>query len=125
MQSKHGAGGDASALLGGRYTLGLRVVLAASVVLTVTDFLTSFIALHEGFVEGNSLLLGLSGVLNLGTIGSLLVTKTIFIAGVSALAVVGVKSPEPTTKKLMLASLATFVAVFACVTLNNLYWLMS
>jgi hypothetical protein len=125
MQGKRQAGGDAGPLLGGRYTLGLASVLLASVVFTVTDFVTSFIALNEGFAEGNSLLTGLSATTSMGTIGSLLLAKTIFIAGISALAVVGLKSSERTTKKLMLASITVFVVVFACVSVNNLYWLLT
>jgi len=51
--------------------------------------------------------------------------KAIFIAGVSSLAVVGAKSQERTTKKMALASITVFVFIFACVSLNNLYWLVS
>jgi uncharacterized membrane protein YidH (DUF202 family) len=116
---------EAPPLLGGRYTLGLSALLLASIAFTTTDFMTSFLALNRGFVEGNSLLTGVSAAYSLSTIGALLVTKTIFIAGISALAVVGAKSNERTTKKLMLASLTIFVAVFACVSANNLYWLVS
>jgi hypothetical protein len=87
--------------------------------------MTSFLALNRGFAEGNSLLTGVSATYSLGTRGALLVTKTIFIAGISVLALVGAKSHERTTKKLMLASLTIFVAVFACVSANNLYWLVS
>jgi hypothetical protein len=112
-------------LLGGRYMLGLTSALFASIALTVADFVTSFVALNEGFAEGNSLLTGLSKTLSLGTISSLLVMKAIFIAGVSTLAVIGTKSRDRTTKKLMLASLGAFVVLFAFVSVNNLYWLLS
>lgn len=124
MKSEPLAHGDVKPLLGGRYTLGLKAVLLGSVLFTITDLVTSFIALNEGFSEGNSLVTGLSEVSNLGTIGSLLLAKAIFIAGVSALALVGAKSPERATKKLALASLTIFVFVFASVSLNNLYWLV-
>ena len=125
MESKPRSAGDVKPLLGGRYTLGLAAVLLASVVFTITDFVTSFIALNKGFVEGNTMLTGLAGTLGLGTIGSMLIMKTVFIAGVSALALVGAKSQERTTKKLALASITIFVFVFACVSLNNLYWIVS
>jgi hypothetical protein len=124
MESKRRTG-EIKPLLGGRYTLGLTAALLASVAFTITDFVTSFVALNRGFAEGNTLLTGLAGSLSLGTIGSLLVMKAVFIAGVSSLAVIGAKSQERTTKKLALASITVFVFVFACVSVNNLYWLVS
>jgi hypothetical protein len=120
---RHGGGGRP--LLGGRYMLGLAAVLFANIVFTVVDLVTSFVALNEGFVEGNPLLSGVSGALSLRTIGSLLVTKAIFIGGASMLALVGAKSKDRTTKKVMFLSLAVFVVLFAYVSLNNLYWLLS
>jgi len=125
MRTGQDAGRYSRPLMGGRYTVSLEIVLLASVVFTLTDFATSFFALNKGFSEGNPLLNGLSGTLSLGTISSLFVTKAIFIAGVSSLAVVGDRSKDRITKKLMLASLAVLVILFACVSLNNLYWLVS
>jgi len=46
MESKSRARGDVNPLLGGRYTLGLTAVLLGSVVFTITDLVTSFIALN-------------------------------------------------------------------------------
>jgi len=124
MQNQLQAGaGDARSLLGGRYTTVVASAFLASVVFTVTDFVTSFIALGEGFDEGNSLLIGLSGLLNLDTIDSLLVVKLAFVTGIAVLAVVGTRSRDRTTRKMILGCLAMFVVLLGAVSLNNLYWI--
>jgi len=126
MESKiRASAGGSQPLVGGRYTILLGGVLVSGILFTIADFVTSYVALNEGFVEGNALLTGLSGSLRLGTLESMLLMKAVFILGMSLLALVGLRSEQRGTKKLMLASVTVFMVLFACVSLNNLYWITS
>jgi len=116
---------EAAPLVGGRYPIVLVGVWIAGILLTLADLITSYVALGEGFVEGNLLLTGLSRTLSLNTVESLLVTKAIFIMGMTILAVVGLRSEQRGTKKVVLATATVFMALFAFVSLNNLFWITS
>jgi len=117
--------GEYRPILGVRYVRALAAVVTVGVFFTITDFVTSFMALKAGFSEGNSLLTALSAALNLDVIDSLIVTKLVFIAGMLALGLVGLKSEDRSTKRIMLTSSTVFMILFACVSLNNLYWITS
>ncbi|HUI01110.1 MAG TPA: hypothetical protein VLX56_05725 [Nitrososphaerales archaeon] len=110
---------------GGRYRLVMSAVLLAGITFTLTDLITSFVALNEGFSEGNSLLNGLAAFLHLGTIESLIVMKTIFIFGITVQALVGFRARDRTTKRTMLASVTFFMVLLAFVSFNNLCWIAS
>lgn len=121
MQSERGLLPAKQSFLGERYSLAVATLFVTGVVFTMVDFVTSFVGLGEGLTEGNSLLLGLAQASNLSTIYSLLVMKVAFIGLLAVVAVLGVKSSQGTTKKMMFACLAVFTVVFVCVSVNNLY----
>ncbi len=91
--------GDFRPLLGGRSERTLAAVVGVCVLLTVTDLVASFVAPNEGFSEGNTMPMGLSGFLKLDVIDSLPLTKAIFIVGISALALIGPMSAERTPRR--------------------------
>lgn len=89
-------------------------------VLSVTDLLTTSIALHEGLREGNIMLLSVASLLRMGFFETIATTKLAFIAGTALLTFLGLRSSVQLTRKIVFSSLAVFVALLIFVSLNNL-----
>ena len=121
MHSDRGLLPAKQSFLGERYGLAVATMFLTGAVFTMVDFVTSFVGLGDGLTEGNSLLLGLARASSLSTIYSLLIMKIAFIGLLAAVALLGVKSPQTTTKKMMFACLAVFTVLFVSVSVNNLY----
>ena len=91
-----------------------------TVVLSVTDLVTTSIALRAGLQEGNIMLLELASILRLSFFQAITATKLGFILGAGVLAYLGMKSEIQTTRKIVFSSLAVFVVLLLFVSLNNL-----
>jgi len=107
-----------------RVDLALGSLAAFVSVLNLLDLATSSVGLQSGFREGNFVALGLSAALDVGTLGSLVILKVVFVAAVALVALAGVRARDGRAKNLVLASLLTSAVVFSAVSLNNLYWVL-
>lgn len=99
-------------------------MLAFNVIFNVSDLVTSSVALGNGLLEGNSLVLGLAGATGLETIGALVLMKVVFLAFVASVFLLGVKVRSRQVKILAFESLLASTMVFFVVSMNNLYWIL-
>jgi len=90
------------------------------VVLSLTDLLTTSIALRQGLSEGNIMLLGISSWLRLGFFQTIIATKIGFILGAALLVFLGWRSDLQTTRKIVLFAMLGFVLMLFFVSVNNL-----
>ena len=104
----------------GAYDFSIVGLFLCTVVLSVTDLLTTSIALHAGLREGNVMLLTVASILRMNFFQTIATTKLAFIAGTAFLAILGVRSEIQTTRKIVFSSLAVFVVLLLFVSLNNL-----
>ncbi|HXQ92133.1 MAG TPA: hypothetical protein VN739_03945 [Nitrososphaerales archaeon] len=88
--------------------------------MSVTDLLTTSMALRDGLREGNVLLLGISSVMKLSFFQTIATTKLGFIMGTAALSFLGIKSNLQATRKIIFGSMIAFVVLLLFVSLNNL-----
>jgi hypothetical protein len=95
------------------------------VVLSLTDLMTTSIALRQGLSEGNVMLLGISSWMKLGFFQTIIATKIGFILGAAMLVFLGWKSDLQTTRKIVLFSLFGFVLMLFFVSLNNLILILN
>ena len=95
-------------------------LLATSILLSVTDFLTTSIAIKTGLNEGNYALIALSQRLGIGLLATLELTKAWFIAGCCATSLIGIKMRGRTTGSFAIAVLACFVVIQFAVSVSNL-----
>jgi hypothetical protein len=94
-------------------------------VLNVVDYLTTSIALSRfGLVESNLLLLEVSNRFGTSVLGTLEIVKVGFVAGVGILVLIGIKSNNRLTKKIMFWSIVAFVSIFLLVLINNILWIV-
>ena len=104
-----------------QYRIALSLLVVVNIILNLTDFATSFVALRAGLAEGNTLVLGVSTALGLDILESLAVLKILFIAAAAAVAFIGVRSTNKSTKNLMLGFLLTSTLIFLVVSLSNIH----
>jgi hypothetical protein len=78
-----------------------------------------------GFVEGNSVLMNLAGALGLNLLVVLASVKILFIFGSAWLVILGVRTTNKTTQRVVLAGVFAFALVFAFTCANNLYWILT
>jgi hypothetical protein len=90
------------------------------VVLSVTDLVTTSIALHSGLREGNVMLLAVAAIFRMNFFQTIASIKLGFIAGTAILAFLGIRSDLLTTRKIVFSSLAVFVVLLLFVSLNNI-----
>jgi len=102
------------------YEFSVLALFSCTVVLSVTDLLTTTMALHDGLREGNIMLLGIASAMNLTFFQAIATTKLGFILGTAVLAFLGIKSNLLTTRKIIFGSMAAFVVLLLLVSLNNL-----
>lgn len=102
------------------YDFAVISLFVCTVVLSVTDLITTSIALHAGLREGNVMLLDVASFFRMGFFQAIAITKLGFIVGTAMLAILGIKSEILTTRKIVFSSLAIFVALLLFVSLNNL-----
>jgi len=102
------------------YDLAVMALFSCTVVLSVTDLLTTSIALSSGLQEGNVMLLGFASLFKLNFFQAIAATKLAFISGTALLAFLGIRSNIPLTRKIVFSSLAVFVVLLLFVSLNNL-----
>ena len=117
--SRHSLSRDLSHLVQYRFVLSL--VMLVNIILNLTDFATSFVALQAGLAEGNTLVLGVSAVSGLNVLEALAVMKILFIAAAATVAFIGVRSTSKSTKNLMLGFLLTSTLIFLVVSLSNIH----
>ncbi len=102
------------------YNFAVIALFSCTVILSVTDLITTSIALHAGLMEGNVMLLGLASFLRMNFFQAIAETKLAFISGAALLAVIGIRSNIQITRKIVFSSLAIFVVLLLFVSLNNL-----
>ena len=103
-----------------KYEITLLSLFSLVVGLSLTDLLTTSIALREGLKEGNILLLNIANELNLSFFQTITATKIGFVLGAALLVYLGAKSTTQATKKLILRSMIVFAILLLVVSLNNL-----
>src|SRR3989442_2294792 len=104
-----------------QYPLVLSLLLLFNVILNLTDFTTSVVALQAGLTEGNTLILGISAALGLNILEALAVMKILFIAVVASVAFIGVRSTNNRTKNLTLGFLLISTLIFLAICLSNIH----
>jgi len=102
------------------YDLSIIALFCCAVVLSVTDLVTTSIALRSGLQEGNFLLLGVASLLRLNFFQTIAASKLGFISGTALLAFLGMYSDVQLTRKIVFSALAAFVILLLFVSLNNL-----
>ena len=102
------------------YEFSLLALFSCTVVLSVTDLLTTTMALRDGLREGNVVLLGVASTMRLSFFQTIATTKLGFIAGTGALSFLGIKSNLQTTRNIVFGSMVAFVVLLLVVSLNNL-----
>jgi len=102
------------------YEFSLIALFSCTVVLSLTDLLTTSMALRDGMKEGNVMLLGIASVMRLSFFQAIATTKLGFITGTAALSFLGIKSNLQTTRKIVFGSMFAFVVLLLAVSLNNL-----
>jgi Domain of unknown function (DUF5658) len=108
-----------------QYELALVSVFACIGIFNIIDFLTTVYALRMGLEEANTLLIGFANTIGLNLLDVLASIKIAFVIGSAALAMLGVRSENKTTRKMVLWGVFAFALVFAFVCLNNLYWILT
>ena len=104
-----------------QYRLVLSLLVLVNVILNLTDFATSVVALRAGLTEGNTLILGISTVSGLNILESLAVVKILFIALAASVALIGARSTKKSTVNLMMGFLLISTAIFLVVSLSNIH----
>jgi len=104
----------------GSYNISILALFVCTVVLSVTDLLTTSIALHSGLREGNMMLLAVASLFRMSFFQTIATTKLVFIAGTAFLAILGIRSEIQLTRKIVFSSLVVFVVLLLFVSLNNL-----
>lgn len=90
----------------------------------VTDLLTTSVALaRNGLYEGNSLLVLIARSLGMNLISTIALTKVVFIAGAIFVSVLGIRSEDRRTRRMIFAVVGTFAMIFIFASLNNIYWI--
>jgi hypothetical protein len=102
------------------YDFSVLGLFVCTVVLSVTDLLTTSIALHQGLREGNFMLLSFASLLRMSFFETIATTKLAFIAGTAVLAILGIRSELQLTRRIVFSALAVFVVLLLFVSLNNL-----
>jgi hypothetical protein len=102
------------------YEYSIIGLFVCTVVLSVTDLVTTSIALSSGLREGNVMLLAVESLLKMSFFQTIATTKLAFISGTAFLALIGMKSNVLTTRKIVFSSLAVFVVILLFVSVNNL-----
>jgi hypothetical protein len=105
------------------YLFAVATLLTLTVVFNLTDLLTTAIALRLGFVEGNSLIVSLSHTLDIGVIGTLGLSKMVFIIVTGVIAIIGVRSKSPRVRNNVVILLACATLILLVVSANNIYWI--
>jgi hypothetical protein len=102
------------------YNFAVIALFSCTVILSVTDLITTAIALRSGLQEGNLMLLGVASLFKLNFFTAIADTKLAFISGAALLALIGIKSNIQLTRKIVFSSLVVFVVLLLFVSLNNL-----
>jgi hypothetical protein len=102
------------------YDFAVIGLFCCTVILSVTDLITTSIALRSGLQEGNLLLLGVASMLRMSFFETIATTKLAFISGTAVLALLGIRSHLQLTRRIVFSSLAIFVVLLLFVSVNNL-----
>jgi hypothetical protein len=102
------------------YEFSLVALFSCTVVLSITDLLTTSMALRDGMREGNIMLLGIASAMGISFFQAIATTKLGFITGTAALSFLGIKSNLQMTRKIVFGSMIAFVVLLLVVSLNNL-----
>ncbi len=108
-----------------RYELALISFFALIGIFNFIDFLTTVYALRIGLEEANTLLITFANAAGLNLLEVLASIKIVFVIGSAVLVMLGVRSQNKTTRKMVLSGVLAFALVFAFVCVNNLYWILS
>ena len=114
---------------GSQTLLRKREVLVASlfgltVVLNLTDLITTSLALSVGLTEGNLFLTGLASLTSLNLLDSLIILKVVFISTCGFAALLGIGAQDPRTRQVATVALAVYTLLLLVVLVNNVYWLL-
>jgi len=112
-------GGRLDSTASWRYEIGLVSTFICVVAFSLTDLVTTSIALKQGLREGNVLLLSIAHGLNLSFIQTITASKLGFILGAGVLMFLGIRSRANNTRKLMLSSMIIFAVLLFLVSMNN------
>jgi len=108
----------------GWYEAGIVSLLAYLTVFSFTDLFTTSAALAQrGLYESNTILVFIANSLGLNLIGVIAITKLAFVTGAIFLSVLGIRSNDKITRKMIFATVGAFTIIFVMVSLNNLYWI--
>jgi len=108
--------------IGAHYKALFTVLFSLCVIFSVTDMLSTAVALRMGLVESNFVLLAIGRALGLDTINTLGLTKIAFITGSFWAASYGVQTKNDKMRTRALLVLSGLVVMLAIVSINNLYW---
>lgn len=117
------SGGLPRPSLMGHYKALFTALFSLCVLFSVTDMLSTAVALRMGLIESNVLLLAIGKALGLDIISALGVTKIVFIMGSFWAAFYGMQTKNQKMRRRALLVLAGLVVMLCIVSLNNLYWI--
>jgi len=103
-----------------RGDLPFEVLLLLNAIFSLTDLITSFVALQGGLIEGNPLLLGVSLATGMSILESLAVMKVLFVAVCASLALIGIRSTKKSTRSVVLGFLLASTLIFLIVSASNI-----
>jgi hypothetical protein len=84
------------------------------------DLVTTSVAYGQGLAEGNAMLLDGSRLLGVSVLNALVGSKVAFLLVVAVAAIIGSRSRDTMTRRLIFGILVTFAVTFAVVSVNNL-----
>jgi hypothetical protein len=102
--------------------VGIATLLGGlAIIFSLSDILTSAIALGRGLQEGNVLLLALSSLTGIGLIDALGITKFFFLLGLGVVFVIGLRTKDSGVRFRALMVLLALAVLLLAVSINNLY----
>jgi hypothetical protein len=106
-----------------QYNVAMLVLFASCTVFSVTDFLTSSIAVYSGLSEANFVLTTTASLLGLSLPAAFAITKIQIIMGTALVGAIGIRSRDNRVRMIAMGVVSTFCILFLYATLNNVYWI--
>ena len=98
--------------------------MSFNLIFNLTDVGTTYLAMSTGFIEGNSLVLGVSAALGLNTLASLGLMKLPIVSFAIIAGLCGARSRDLGKRNLVVLSLLTSTLIFFVVSVNNIAWMI-
>jgi hypothetical protein len=99
------------------------VLFASSTVFSITDFLTSSIAVARGLSEANFVLTTTANLLGLSLPAAFAITKIQIIMGTALVGFIGIHSRNHRVRMIAMGVVSIFCILFLYATVNNVYWI--